>query len=96
MSPTYYRRQATRRQKRSQKGVATRERDRLARAEGSGQWPVVGMFCLVVTAAPDGHHAGLQGIGLQERYIAGTHRALVSRLGKMIDEAIDRRRKRKP
>jgi hypothetical protein len=52
------------------------------------------MFCLVVTASPDGRHAGLHVIGREERYVVGTHRALVGRLGKMIDEAIARRRAR--
>ena len=95
MSPTYDKQRKAKRLRSSLAGVAARERDRLARAGGSGQWPVVGTFLLVVTAAPDGHHAGLQVIGRQEHYIAGTHRALVSRLGKMIDEAIARKRSRR-
>jgi len=90
-----YRQRLERKQARARLATAARERDRLARAEVAGQWPVVGMFCLVVTAAPDGRHAGLQVIGREEHYIAGTHRALVSRLGNMIDEAIARKRSRR-
>jgi hypothetical protein len=37
----------------------------------------------------------LQVIGREERYVTGTHRALASRLGKMIDEAIARKRSRR-
>ena len=77
-------------------GVAAKMRLRLDRADqAAAAWPLAGLCLLRIHAAPDGRTAALQVIGQRDCTIVGTHRAMVSRVAKIIEAAIARQRERK-
>ena len=94
MSPTYYQRQKTRRKTRSGKGVAARERDRLARMTDANNWRQIGMFLCVIEAHSDGLHLGVRVIGRDETRQVGTWRTCAATVARLFREAVERKEKK--
>lgn len=82
MSPTYYRKRQARLTARAMKGVAAKERKRLA--SDPGEWRRVFSLLIVGHASPDGRTLALQAHSTRTWYRCGSERAVRGALAKMM------------